>query len=141
MTYIKRILRLTVVMALTAFAAPAFADDNPISAQGYSSPSSLVGAEEQSRHPISGGDYNSPSSIVGGGEKPANSPISSGDYNSPSSIVGSTPAQPVASSEPTESGFDWTDGLLGLVAGIALAAAALAASRVVKDRRLATSSS
>jgi hypothetical protein len=55
--------------------------------------------------------------------------------------VGSTPIEPVAApSNPTDSGFDWTDGLLGLAAGIALAAAALAASRVVKHRRLATSS-
>jgi hypothetical protein len=139
MTYIKRILGLTVVMALTAFAAPAFADNNPISAEGYSSPSSLVGTDEQSRHPMSGGDYSSPSSIGGGGE-PVTEPMSSGDYSSPSSLVGPTPEQPVASSDPTDSGFDWTDGLLGLVAGIALAAAALAASRVVKHRRLATSS-
>jgi hypothetical protein len=139
MTYIKRILGLTVVMALTAFAAPALADNNPISADGYSSPSSLAGADEQSRHPMSGGDYSSPSSIVGSGE-PVTEPMSSGDYNSPSSLVGPTPEQPIASSDPTDSGFDWTDGLLGLVAGIALAAAALAATRGVKDRRIATSS-
>ncbi len=144
MTYIKRILGLTMVMALTAFAAPALADNNPISAEGYSSPSSLVGTGEQSQHPMSDGDYSSPSSIVGGSEtlatQPVTEPMSSGDYNSPSSLVGPTPEQPVASSDPTDSGFDWTDGLLGLVAGIALAAAALAASRVVKHRRIATSS-
>lgn len=138
MTYIKRILGLTVVMALTAFAAPAFADNGPLSVQGYNSPSSLVGTGEQSQHPISSGGYNSPSSLVGDGERPSTSPIASDGYSSPSSIAGSTPV--AAPSNPTDSGFDWTDGLLGLVAGIALAAAALAASRLVKHRRLATSS-
>ncbi len=152
MNYVKRILSMVSVLAMTAFAAPALAADSsansivgseqfsggPSPSGSYSSPNSIVGGEQFASKTSTPVSYSSPNSIVGG-EQFASRTSTPTDYRSVNSIVGSTPNQPVASPSPPDSGFDWTDGLLGLVAGLALAAAAMASARMLRQRRPATS--
>lgn len=130
MNYVKRILSIVSVMAMTAFAAPALAADSSVN--------SIVGSEQFSGGPSPSGSYSSPNSIVGGEQfaSKTSTPVS---YSSPNSIVGSTPVEPIAAPNPTGSGFDWTDGLVGLVAGLALAGMAMGSARLLRGRRPATS--
>lgn len=136
MNYFKRILSVIMVMGLTAFAAPAFAE--------YSSPTSIVGVGGHlAGQRATPSDYSSPVSLVGARGHGIDARASTGDYSSPASLVGPKGHVPVtvASTTPStpDSGFDWTDGLLGLVAGLALAAMAMAAGRVLRTRRPAAS--
>lgn len=152
MNYVKRILSVVSVMAMTAFAAPALAVDSsansivgseqfssgPSPSGSYGSPNSIVGSEQFASKTSTPVSYKSPNSIVGG-EQFASKPSTPVSYSSPNSIVGSTPVEPIAAPNPTGSGFDWTDGLVGLVAGLALAGMAMGSARLLRERRPATS--
>ncbi len=141
----KSLFSILAVLATTAAIAPSAMAD------GYSSPSSIVGDQQPSTSGYSSlssivgdgssaspsRDYSSVASITGdGGQTPA--APSRTIASSPSAILGADgvgEATPSAAGSPASDGFNWGDAAIGGAVGLALAAMVGAALIVTRRRR------